>query len=133
MTKDNKKNTFDALFDLFEQAQAFYDENEDTINQVVGGSKSVSLEEGELLQEAYKQDDAVIIVAETKHTDMSDINFQFDEEEVSMTVTMGDENLKVMMPQDVKPQETEARIKNGVLRAEIPRENEEVSEDGSDG
>jgi HSP20 family molecular chaperone IbpA len=130
MKDDKRRNTFDSLFDLFESAKTFYEENQETIQEVVETGNSVSLEDDDLLQEAYKQEDSVIVVTETKRTDLSDINFQFNEEEMSMTITMGGDNLKVMMPEDVKPKETEARIKNGVLRAEIPRENED-EDDGT--
>jgi len=132
MTRDRKKNTFDAVFDLFDSAKAFYEENEDTINEVMKGGKEVSLQKDELLKEVYKEEDKIIIVAETGTMGLSDIDFKFNEEEMSMTVTMGGESLKIMMPKDVEPKETEARIKNGTLRAEVPRETEEVDEDGSD-
>jgi HSP20 family molecular chaperone IbpA len=118
----SRKETFEALFDMANDAMEFIEDNEEKLQKILGNSNEFSMDEQSPLKEAQKLDDKVIFVAETPGDGISSISTKYYEKQNKLEVDIGGDTVTLLIPEDCIPNEAEANISNGILQLDIPRE-----------
>jgi HSP20 family molecular chaperone IbpA len=124
MSDRDKSDVFAQLIDIMEGAKELYDDNQDVINSVMGDNE-IALTEEQPLAQAERREEKAIISIETKANDVGEMEFRYDVQESSLYVDTGGYDVKVMLPEDAKPNKLDTKLNNGVLTIEIPRETTE--------
>jgi len=124
----SRKDTFETLFSMVEDASSFIEENEGRIRDMFGGANMVALDGSTPMKEAHKYDDKVVFVAETDDSGLGSIKLKHYEEQDKLEVHLGEESATLLIPDDCLPKEAEYSVSNGVLQLDIPREKPEEIE-----
>lgn len=121
-----------TTIDILEGAEDFYEKNQDTIDSIIGPREQtgerVDLKEGEPLLDAQKEDDKVLISAETNAENVGEIGFGLNVDDYSLVIDLERGKVNVKLPKDSKPEKLSTELNNGVLTVVIPREQPEIKE-----
>lgn len=117
MTREN--SDVGDIVDIIETGIDLFEENRDTIEELVGSSNEVKLGQDSPLTSAQMDEDYVYVTVEAKKDDIDGIKVKETEDGVVLGIN-GDP-VSVDAPDDVNTAGVEAQLNNGVLEVKIPR------------
>jgi len=120
--RDDDSDVSDMI-DMLDKALDLVKEHEDKLNGFVGSGVDDTFTVREPLAEAEVKDDRVVVVAEARGQNGSEMSVSFGNG--IMKFTLGDKQYEAEVPNDIVEESVSAEINNGVLRVEVERENKD--------
>lgn len=114
--EDNDK----GFFDMLDTAVDMYEENKDTIKDVLGSEDNIGFTGDDYLKSVIKDDDCVIITVDVGDSGLEDIGLRLNGN--TAEIDIGKDTVAVDVPVDVNMKSPEAQLNNGVLEVTLPRE-----------
>ena len=117
MTDNNDKRD---IFDMLDKAVDLYEQNKDTIKDIVPRDESITIDGEEPLKQALVDDDKAIITVDIGAKDIQDVRISL--EGTKAKVGIAGDSITAEVPSDVNMEDAQAELNNGVLEVVIPRE-----------
>lgn len=117
MSDDNKDKGF---FDMLDKAVSFYEENRDTIENVVSEGDGVQIDDDGPLKAAVVNEDEAKITVDVGKDNLQDIEIKLNG--TTAVLVIGSNTITAEVPEDVIMDDASAELNNGVLNVQIPRE-----------
>lgn len=118
---DNNNN--DGFFEMLDTAVEFYEDNKDTFKGIFDEGSDVTIDGEEPLKQARVDEDMATVAVDVGTNEIEDIRLNLNGTDA--VIGIGDKTITAEVPVDVKMDEAEAILNNGILEVKIPREGGE--------